>query len=194
MMMKPQKVMPQMKHNNQLNEHLSENDLKWLVDDAVLIDMHKTKLGEDKDYLVLSIAVNDRNPAHDLARFIENSVYKYADVEVSPATDSKGRYLVYVEMERSPEAFEAINGILRDSNKLSGIEQWKFKTMGVNDYIPFDQESFSQYVITDPALYEQRHPAQTEENETAEIEPELTPAEPKVEESIKSRLKFLLNY
>ena len=70
--------MPQMKPTNkQLNEHLSENDLKWLVDDGVLIDMHKTKLGEDKDYIVLSIAVNDRTPAHDLARFIENSVYKF---------------------------------------------------------------------------------------------------------------------
>lgn len=180
-----------MKHSKPLNEHLSENDLKWLVDDAVLIDMHKTKLGEDKDYLVLSIAVNDRNPAHDLARFIENSVYKYADVEVSPATDSKGRYLVYVEMERKPEAIDAIEGILKDSCKLSGIEQWKFKTMGVEDYIPFDRDTFAQYVITDPALYEQRHPkAEPEESQEDAVEPELNP----VEESIKSRLKFLLNY
>jgi hypothetical protein len=181
-----------MKHNsnNQLNEHLSENDLKWLVDDAVLIDMHKTKLGEDKDYIVLSIAVNDRTPAHDLARFIENSVYEYADVEVSPATDTKGRYLVYVEMKRTPNAYKVIEGILRDSNKLSGIEAWKFKTMGVNDYVPFDEQSFMQHVITDPALYEQRHPA------PAETEPEVQPqpAPESVEESIKSRLKFLLNY
>jgi hypothetical protein len=84
--------MQQMKQNSQLNEHLSEDDLKWMVDDTVLIDMHKTKLGKDKDYIVLSLAVNDRTPAHDLARFIENSVYDYEDVEVSPATDSKGRY------------------------------------------------------------------------------------------------------
>ena len=188
--MKPQKVMPQMKHNKQLNEHLSENDLKWLVDDAVLIDMHKTKLGEDKDYLVLSIAVNDRNPAHDLARFIENSIYKYADVEVSPATDSKGRYLVYVEMERTPEAFEAIDGILTDSCKFSGIDQWTFHTMGLNDNVTFDRDTFSQYVITDPNIYEQRHPAAQPEEEQ-----EQTMSTPEnVEESIKSRLKFLLNY
>ena len=189
--MTPPKVMPQMKQNKQLNEHLSENDLKWLVDDNILIDMHKTKLGADKDYMVLSIPVNDRTPAHDLARFIENSVYKYADVEVSPATDSNGRYLVYVEMERNADAFSVIDGILRDSNKLSGIEQWKFKTMGLNDYVPFDQESFSQYVITDPALYEQRHPAPVEaEKDDDHVEPSMEP----VKESIKSRLKFLMNY
>ena len=186
--------MPQMKPTNkQLNEHLSENDLKWLVDDGVLIDMHKTKLGEDKDYIVLSIAVNDRTPAHDLARFIENSVYKFKDVEVSPATDTKGRYLVYVEMDRSPQAFETIQGILKDSNKLSGIEQWKFKTMGLTDYVPFDPDAFSKHVITDPTLYEQRYP--TVEQPDTEPEPEVAePAEESVQEAIKSRLKFLLTY
>lgn len=177
-----------------LKEHLSENDLKWLVDDGVLIDMHRTKLGEDRDYIVMSIAVNDRTPAHDLARFIENSIYDYADVEVSPATDSKGRYLVYVEMKRTPDAYKIIEGILKDSNKLSGIDQWKFKTMGVNDYVPFDQDTFNQYVITDPALYEQRHPKNTEAAEE-EVQPKLvSTGEDAVQESIKSRLKFLLNY
>ena len=69
--------MLQMKHsknNNKLNESLLENDLKWLVGDEVLIDMHKTKMGKNKDYIMLSIAVNDRTPANDLAQFIENSV------------------------------------------------------------------------------------------------------------------------
>lgn len=179
-------------NSNQLNEHLSENDLKWLVDDNILIDMHKTKLGEDKDYMVLSIPVNDRTPAHDLARFIENSVYDYADVEVSPATDSKGRYLVYVELERNPNAFETISGILKDSNRLSGIEAWKFKSMGMSDYVPFDQETFDQNVITDPALYEQQHPKPPEAEE--EKEEEHPKSMDSVEESIKSRLKFLMNY
>lgn len=188
-----------MKHNsNQLNEHLSENDLKWLVDDNVLIDMHKTKLGDDKDYIVLSIAVHDRTPAHDLARFVENSVYKFNDVEVSPATDTKGRYLVYIEMERNPEAYTAINGVLKDSTKLTGIENWNFKSMGMNSYVPFDQESFTAHVITDPVEYDQRHPAPVEEPEQdtePNTEPEVAePAEESVQEAIKSRLKFLLTY
>jgi len=196
---KPLKVTPQMKQHNSktLKEHLSEDDLKWLVDDNVLIDMHKTKLGADKDYLVLSIAVNDRTPAHDLARFIENGVHKFKDVEVSPATDSKGRYLVYVEMERNPELYKSIAGVLNDSNKLSGIDEWKFKTLGLSDYIPFDEESFKQYVITDPVLYDQRHPQVEEPEEQpepeAQVEPEQTTKE-SVQESIKSRLKFLMKY
>ena len=179
---------------NILKEHLNENDLKWLVDDNVLIDMHKTKLGDDKDYIVLSIAVNDRTPAHDLARFVENSIYKFDDVEVSPATDTKGRYLVYIEMERNPEAYTSISGVLKDSTKLTGIENWKFKSMGMNDYVPFDQESFNAHVITDPVEYDQLHPAPVPEPES-DTEPEVaTPAEESVQEAIKSRLKFLLTY
>lgn len=178
-------MQPMKQHSNKtLKEHLSENDLKWLVDDCVLIDMHKTKLGEDRDYIVLSIAVNDRTPAHDLARFLENSVHAFEDVEVSPATDSKGRYLVYVELKRNPESLAAIAGMLGDSSKLTGISEWKFRTMGHDDQFPFDEATFSQYVVTDPNLYEQQHPTEEEQE----------PAESAVQESIKNRLKFLMNY
>lgn len=178
-------MQPMKQHNNKmLNEHLSENDLKWLVNDCVLVDMHKTKLGEDKDYIVLSILLNDRTPADDLARFLENSVHKFEDVEVSPATDSKGRYLVYVEIKRNHEAFSTISGLLNDSGMLSGITEWKFRTLKHDNDFSFNEETFNQYVVTDPVLYEQQHPLQTEGD--SEVDP--------VQESIKDRLKFLLNY
>ena len=182
-----------MKHNNNqhhsnLSESLLENDLKWLVDDGVLVDMHKTKLGANKDYIVLAIIVNDRTPAHDLASFIENSIYDFEDVEVSSATDTKGRYLIYVELNRDPGAFKTINGILNDAKKLTGIEDWKFKGMGMNSLVPFDEETFNAHIITDPAEYDQLHPEVEEEPAPEEIEQEA------VRESIKNRLKFLMSY
>jgi hypothetical protein len=191
--------MPQMKHNNQhLSESLFEDDLKWLVDDGVLVDMHKTKLGANKDYIVLAIVVNDRTPAHDLASFIENSVYDFEDVEVSSATDTKGRYLIYVELNRDSGAFKTINGILNDSKKLTGIEDWKFKGMGMNSFVPFDEETFNASIIVDPIEYDRLHP---EVEETAKEEPSTEPerseeevAQEAVRESIKNRLKFLMSY
>ena len=192
--------MPQMKHNNQhhsnLNESLMEDDLKWLVDDSVLIDMHKTKLGANKDYIVLAIIVNDRTPAHDLASFIENSVYDFEDVEVSSATDTKGRYLIYVELNRDDGAFNTINGILNDAKKLTGIEEWKFKGMGMNNSVPFDEETFTANIITNPSEYDQLHP---EVEEEPGDEPTQEPSEEDIEqeavrESIKNRLKFLMSY
>jgi hypothetical protein len=187
-----------MKHNNKINESLLENDLKWLVDDGVLVDMHKTKLGADKDYIVLAIVVNDRTPAHDLASFIENSVYDFEDVEVSSATDTKGRYLIYVEVNRDSGAFKTINGILNDSKKLTGIENWKFKGMGMNDFVPFDEETFSAHIITSPEEYDQLHP-KVEETTKEELSPETERSEEEMQqeairESIKNRLKFLMSY
>ena len=172
-----------------------EDDLKWLVDDAVLIDMHKTKLGADKDYIVLALVVNDRTPAHDLASFIENSVYDFEDVEVSSATDTKGRYLIYVELNRDSGAFKTVNGILNDAKRLTGIDEWKFKSMGMTDLVPFDQESFAAHVITDPAEYDRLHPQaeETAEEPAAEPNPEEVQQEA-VRESIKNRLKFLMSY
>jgi hypothetical protein len=186
-----------MKQNSkhQLSESLFEDDLKWLVDDAVLIDMHKTKLGANKDYIVLALVVNDRTPAHDLASFIENSVYDFEDVEVSSATDTKGRYLIYVELNRDSSAFKTIDGILNDAKRLTGIDEWKFRSMGMSDLVPFDQESFVAHVITDPAEYDRLHP---EVEEPAE-EPTQQPSDEEVareavRESIKNRLKFLMSY
>jgi len=190
------KVMPQMKHNKPLSESLFENDLKWLVDDGVLIDMHKTKLGANKDYIVLAIIINDRTPAHDLASFIENSVYDFEDVEVSSATDTKGRYLIYVELNRDDGAFKTINGILNDTKKLTGIEDWKFKGMGMNTSVPFDEETFTANIITSVLEYDQLHP-EVEEEPSTDAKPESSPEEIEqeaVRESIKNRLKFLMSY
>ena len=191
-----------MKHNNQhhsnLSESLLEDDLKWLVDDSVLIDMHKTKLGANKDYIVLAIVVNDRTPAHDLASFIENSVYDFEDVEVSSATDTKGRYLIYVEINRDSGAFKTIDGILTDAKRLTGIEEWKFKGMGMNTSVPFNEETFNTSIIVDPIEYDRLHP-EVEETDKEEPSAELAPSEEEVaqeavRESIKNRLKFLMSY
>lgn len=175
------------KHKNKyplVNESLAEGDLKWLVNEVVYVDMHKTKLGEDKDYIVLAIAINDRNPAHDLATFIENSVHKFEDVEVSPATDSKGRYLVYVEIKRDQDAFKNVSGILGDASKLCGITEWKFKGMGMATDLDLEQEAFAANIITDPVEYEQKHPPEVEQEQEAQT----------ATESIKKRLNFLMKY
>jgi len=178
-------------HNNYLDESLIANDLKWLVSSSVLIDLHKTKLGDEKDYIVMAIIVNDRKPAQDLASFIENSVYKFDDVEVSGATDTKGRYLIYVELIRSAAAFDTINGILNDVKKLTGIDQLKFKGMGMHDSVNFDKETFSAYVIVDPLEYDLKHP---KVEKTDATQSDTVSKQEAVRESIKNRLKFLMNY
>jgi len=167
-----------------LSESLTENDLKWLVLVDVMIDMHKTKLGKDKDYIVLAISVTDKQPAEDLATFIENSVYDFDDVEVSGATDTQGNYMIYVELARDDQAYKTVKGVLTDCTKLCGITEWKFKTTNVKQAIPLDEDSFNAHIITDPEEYIKFHPEKTQEEQDDDA----------VKESIKSRFKFLLSY
>jgi hypothetical protein len=164
---------------NQLSESLYEGDLKWLVYDEVMIDMHKTKLGEDKDYIVLAIPIKDSKPANDLANFIEHGIAEFEDVEVSPATDDQGRYLIYVEIKRGPESFKSIQTILTDCKQLSDIHEWRFQTSKQPEAVEFTPENFAKLVVVDPAVYG-RAPEEIEAEQTAE--------------SIKARYKFLLNY
>lgn len=179
--------------NKQLSESLYENDLQWLVSDTMFIDMHKTKLGSDAEYLVLGLAVNDKNPATDLAQFLESSTQEFIDIEVSPGMDSVGRYIVYVELERNPELYTTVKGILEDVSKLSGIDDWKFKSMGMNADAEFTEELFNSHVILTPDEYSRAHPQQTEQQDD-DKDVEADQPKESVTESIKQRLKFLVSY
>ena len=166
-------------NNSPLSESLSQGDLKWLVYDTVMVDMHKTKLGEDRDYIVLAIPLKDKKPADDLATFIEHSIAEFEDVEVSPATDDQGRYLIYVEFERNPEVYKNIADILQDSSRLCDIVEWKFINKLDQEPVDFNEENFKALINTDPETYGKT----PEEIEQAQVE-----------EAIKARYKFLLTY
>jgi hypothetical protein len=64
--------------------------------------------------------------------------------------------------------------------------------MGMNTSIPFDEETFSQHIITDPVEYDRLHP-EVKEEPAEEPAPEEVEQEA-VRESIKNRLKFLMSY
>jgi hypothetical protein len=106
--------------------------------------------------------------------------------------------LIYVELNRDDGAFKTINGILNDTKKLTGIENWKFKGMGMSTSVPFDEETFSANIITNPSEYDQLHP-EVEEEPKEEPSPEAERSEEEMQqeairESIKNRLKFLMSY
>jgi len=57
--------------HQQLNEELIAGDLKMLVDNIFEIDSYASKMGSDKDIVVLSFNVESLAPAKDLVRFLE---------------------------------------------------------------------------------------------------------------------------
>ena len=54
-----------------LTEGLKAGDLEGLVSKRFEVDKYKSKMGEDKDVLVLAFVVDSLAPAKDLERFAE---------------------------------------------------------------------------------------------------------------------------
>lgn len=106
---------------------LQSNDLKDYVNEIFTIDSYKSKMGQDKEIAVLAFEVKDQQPAKDLMNFIEKGYDFVLDADVSTGENSKGKYNVFVEIERDRHLPKRISDMLDEVSKLTGIENWKYR-------------------------------------------------------------------
>jgi hypothetical protein len=111
----------------QLNEGLLAGDLRMLVDNIFEVDSYASKMGEDKDIVVLSFTVESRKPADDLVEFVENGYDFVLDADISPGELNDGKYKVFVEIERNRRIHEQILELLNGVGLLSEISDFKFR-------------------------------------------------------------------
>jgi len=116
-----------MNNNRTLFEGLRKDDLINLVEPLFYIDMHKSKMGEDRDVCVLSFSVKDRLPAKDMMEFIEKGHSYVLDADISSGEDKDGKYTVFVELERKDKLHNQIKEIVNGLKRLTGIEEWTFR-------------------------------------------------------------------
>jgi hypothetical protein len=118
------------KHNSKLlRENLEMGDLKRLVHNELHIDEYKSKMGTDEDVCVISFKVAGKEPSADLVSFIEKGYTFVLDADVSSGEKEGGDYLVFVELERTPELPEQIIAIMEDIMNLTeqSIEDWRIR-------------------------------------------------------------------
>jgi len=138
-----------------LNEDsLQAGDLRNLVKHIFEVDNYRSKMGDDKDIVVLSFTVEHKAPAEDLVSFIEKGYQFVLDADMTPGELSDGKYRVFVEMQRTPKVAEQINDLLYGVQKLTGIEQFKFRYHKSFDSKVADLNSLSETIPSDPATYE----------------------------------------
>lgn len=114
-------------NNQQLNEGLRAMDLKEMVHTMFEVDSFRSKMGEDQDVCVVSFKVKDRSPAKDLMEFIEKGYSFVLDADVSSGEDNNGEYSVFVEISRTPKLAEQIQELTYGVQRLTGIDNFKFK-------------------------------------------------------------------
>lgn len=113
--------------SNKINESLFPGDLYNLVKPFISIDKFVTKI--DPEAIVVAFYVREEDPASDLSRYLEfGPVKKILATEVSPAPDSDGNYLVFVEINYTSKAdlAKTIKEILQIVDYLTEIKTWKY--------------------------------------------------------------------
>jgi hypothetical protein len=149
-----------MKHNHnkqrKLIESLQSNDLRNYVSPIFTVDRFKSKMGEDKDIVVLGFKVKEKYPAMDLVEFIEKGYGFILDADMGAGEEQDGNYQVFVELERN----EKLPGQLREM--FSGISQlcdcydWNFKYQKSSGIIPFNEQKIVEHVPLNPDAYDNK--------------------------------------
>lgn len=136
-----------------LTEGLYEGDLKMTVDSVVNMDFYKPKFGDEKRILVMALVCNDTGPAGDLCNFIDKGSFDIIDVDTSPAPDSSGKYMVFVELKRNRKMFAILDKILTSCRAITGIDKWTFIPYTFTEKYEWNKENFEKTIPQMPHLY-----------------------------------------
>jgi len=133
---------------------LRADDLKDLVYRIYEIDSFKSKMGEDKDIVVLSFSTMTETSGRDLMNFIEKGFPFVLDADVTSGEQSDGTYKVFVELERMKDVPTQILEIIDGVKKVSGIEDMKFRYYKSFKSLPSSEEQLGETIPLDKDAYE----------------------------------------
>ena len=128
-------------------------DLRDLVDKVCEIDSYKSKMGSDKDIVVLSFTAKNEGAAKDLVNFVESGYDFVLDAANTTGEVDDGNYKVFVEMERNDKIAENINEII------NGVKNLIDQDMRFRYYKSFKSEdvtveNLNNVIPLDPQTYE----------------------------------------
>ena len=139
-----------------VNEGLKAGDLDGVVSNTFSVDQYKSKMGEDKNILVLGFIVDGSAPAKDLERFAEVGYKSVLDADATPGTLEDGKHRVFIEFARTPEVVSHIISFLEDLKKLTNIEEFQYTYHKGDNATVVTPETMGEAIPTTPEAYEQR--------------------------------------
>ena len=140
--------------SQQLNEELLAGDLRLLVDNIFEVDSYASKMGSDKDIVVVSFTVEQKEPADDLVNFCERGYDFVLDADATPGELNDGKYKVFVEIERTTHIPEQIMELLDGVGKLCEIDNFKFRYYKSFNSIDVDEQSLRETIPTNKDDYD----------------------------------------
>jgi len=146
----------QNKQPSKLNESLRHGDLKDCISNVFSVDRFQSKMGEDKDIIVLGFRVKEKYPAIDLMEFIEKGYPFILDADMSTGEEPDGQYQVFVEMERNHSFPGHLKTLLRGLTQLTTTEDWSYRYQKSTEDVEFDLTTITEHVPTTPEEYQSK--------------------------------------
>ena len=140
-----------------VKEGLKAGDLEGSVSKRFSVDQFKSKMGEDRNIMVLAFSVDGMAPAKDLERFAETGYKEVLDADATPGTLADGKHRVFVEFARVETVDQSIRKFLDDLKKLTAIDTFEFtyhkrtvpfeaSAKNLADILPRTPEAYSQKI------------------------------------------------
>ena len=111
-------------------------------------------MGQDKEIAVLAFEVQDQEPAKDLMNFIEKGYDFVLDADISTGENPKGKYNVFVEMERNRHLPKNIANLLEEVSIITGIEDWKYRYYKNFESMTYNEDSANEIIPLNSGDYE----------------------------------------
>ena len=140
----------------QINEGLKAGDLEGVVDKRFSVDQFKSKMGEDRNIMVLAFSVDGLAPAKDLERFAETGYKEILDADATPGTMSDGKHRVFVEFARQEGVDQHIYKFLDDLKKLANIDIFEFTYHKRSNPFEASAANLSSILPLTPIAYTQK--------------------------------------
>jgi len=109
-----------------VKEGLKSGDLDGVVSKRFSVDQFKSKMGEDRNIMVLAFTVDGMAPAKDLERFAESGYKEVLDADATPGTLEDGKHRVFIEFARVEKVDQHIRKFLDDLKNLANIDIFEF--------------------------------------------------------------------
>lgn len=137
-----------MKNNrkHKLTEGLRAGDLSDYISELFTVDQYRSKMGEDRDILVLGFRVKEKYPAIDLMEFVEKGYDFILDADMSAGEEHDGQYQVFVEIERTPALKEQLVELLGGISQLSNLKDWRFRYQRAPKSIEFNEDTIAKNI------------------------------------------------
>jgi len=140
-----------------VNEGLKAGDLEGVVSKRFSVDQFKSKMGEDRNIMVLAFSVDSQAAAKDLERFAETGYKEVLDADATPGSLEDGKHRVFIEFARVEAVDQHIRRFLDDLSKLTNIETFEFtyhkrtvpfeaSAKNLADVLPRTPEAYNQKI------------------------------------------------